>query len=73
MGCVDVAVGACFFWVGAVPPGCACHVRLEHRFADIGVNFGWGWEFSHGPLLNPRRESSRGGSEGHWVRQSKGV
>ena len=51
----------------------ACHVRLEHRLADIGRDIGWGWEFSHGPLLNPRRESSRGGSEGHWVRQSKGV
>ena len=51
--------------------------RGRRYFADIGwgigVNFGWGWEFSHGPLLNPRRESSRGGSEGHWVRQSKGV
>jgi len=42
----------------------ACHVRLEHRFADIGRGFGWGWEFSHGPLLNPRRESSRGGFRG---------
>ena len=51
-------------WVGPVPPGWACHVRLEHRFADIGWNFGWGWEFSHGPLLNPRRESSRGGFRG---------
>ncbi len=52
--------GAGTSWVGAVPPGWACRVRLEHRFADIG----WGWEFSHGPLLNPRRESSRGVPKG---------